>query len=88
MLAAGQHPDGQPFVLERGGGDGGALDGDVGADTEDLPALGLGDDRGVDVRVVGSRDRIPGAVEVSVAKLRDRQCDSVIASTAGVALGR
>ena len=41
VLAAGQHPDGQPFVLERGGCDGGALAGHVGAHTEDVPALGL-----------------------------------------------
>ena len=76
VLAAGQHPDRQPFVLERGGCDGGALAGHVGAHAEDVQALGLGDDGGVDVRVVGGRDRIPGAVEVSVAKLPERQGDS------------
>ena len=41
-----------------------------------LPALGLGDDGRVDVRVVGGRDRIPGAVEVPVAKVAQRQGDS------------
>ena len=73
MLAAGQHPDRQALVLERGGCDRGALAGHIGAHTEDLQALGLGDDGGVDVRVVGGRDRVPGAVEVSVAKLSERQ---------------
>ena len=76
MLAAGQHSNGQPFVLERGGCDGGALAGHIGAHTEDMQPLGLGDDGGVDVRVVGGRDRVPGAVEVSVAELPERQGDS------------
>ncbi len=76
VLAACQHPDRQAFVLERGGRDGGALAGHVGAHTEDVPALGTGDDGGVHVRIVGGRDRIPRAVEVFVAELPERQRDS------------
>ena len=37
-----------------------------------LAALGLGDDGRVDVRVVGGRDRVPGAVEVAVAEVAQR----------------
>ena len=69
-------PTDRPFVLERRGGDRGALARHVGAHTEDVPALGLGDDGRVDVRVVGGRDRIPGTFEVAVAKLSERQGDS------------
>ena len=66
-------PTDKPVVLERGGRDRGAVAGDVGAHAEDLPALGLGDDGGVDVRVVGGGDRVPGAVEVAVAEVAQRQ---------------
>jgi hypothetical protein len=76
VLAACQHPDGQAFVLERGGRDGAALASNVGAHTEDVPPFGPCDDGGVDVRVVGGGDRIPGAVEVFVAELPERQGDS------------
>ena len=76
VLAAGQDPDGQPGVVERRRGHRGALDGDVGADAEDAAAVGLGDDRLVHLRVVGGRDRVPGAVEVTVAVVAQRQGDS------------
>ena len=76
MFATGQHADGQALVFERRGRDRGALAGDVGAHTEDLPALGLGDDGGVDIGVVGGRNRIPCAVEIAVTELSECQRDS------------
>ena len=69
MLTAGQHADGQAFELERRRGDRGALTGRVGAHTEDVAPLGLGDNGGVDLGVVGGRDDIPGTLEVAVTKL-------------------
>ena len=76
VVAAGQHTDRQTLVLEGRRRDGGALAGHVGAHAEDLAPLGFGDDRGVHRRIVGRRDRIPGAVEISVTKLPDFQGDS------------
>jgi len=76
MLSPGQHPDRQPRVVERGGRDRGAFDGDVGAHAEDAAAVGLGHDGGVHPRVVSGGDRIPGAVEVTVAVFAHRQGDS------------
>ena len=76
MLASGQHPHRQALVLERRRGDRGAFAAGVCADTEDLTTLGLVHDGGVDVRVVGGRDDIPGAFEVAFAKAPQRQRDS------------
>ena len=89
VFAAGQHADRQPGVVERRRRDSGAFAGDVGADAEDPPAVGLVDDRGVDLGVVGGRDRVPGAVQITVAVVAQGQGDlslpSPMASTAGVA---
>ena len=65
--ATGEHADGQPVVLAHRRGDRGAARGVVGADTEHARPLGRGGDGGVDLRVVGGREGVPGAVEVAVA---------------------
>jgi hypothetical protein len=76
VLAARQDSYRQPRVVERRRGDRAALDGDVGADTEDSLPVGLGDDRRVHLGIVGGRDRIPRTGEVAVAVVTQRQGDS------------
>ena len=85
MFAAGQHADRQALVLECRGRDRGAFAARVGAHAEDPAALGLVHDGGVDVRVVGGGDGVPGAVEIAVLKGLSVSVIPPIASTAGVA---
>ena len=77
VISAGKHTDGQALVLERRGRHRGTVARHVGAHTEDPVLLGLGDDGGVDGRIVGGRDRIPGTFQVAIPKLSEFQSDSV-----------
>ena len=65
-VAAAVHGHGDVVVAAHRGRDGGAGVGDVGAHAEHAQQLGLGGDLGVDLRVVGGRDRVPGVGEVAV----------------------
>ena len=48
----------------------------VGADAEHPACFRIGDDRGVDFRVIGRCDRVPGAVQITLAIFPEFQRDS------------
>ena len=77
MFAACEHADRKALVFERRGRDRRTVAGDVGAHTEDPAPVRFGDDRLVDVRIVGCGDGIPRAVEVAVAEFAQLQRDAV-----------
>src|SRR5699024_8825421 len=63
----GEHAHEQSLVLADGCGDGTAVLSRVGSHTEHPLPLRLGTDRGIDLGVVGARDRVPPLGEVTVA---------------------